>query len=54
MFFRGQGGYLAGPKRSTGRFDGSSDDLEGIYAYISDPDFYCGLAGRRIQQRSLW
>ena len=30
----GQGVGLQGPRGSTGRFDGSSDDLEGIYAYI--------------------
>ena len=38
---RGQGVGLQGPRRFKGwvfrvpvRFDGSSDDLEGIYAYI--------------------
>ena len=30
----GQGVGLQDPKGSTGRFDGSSDDLEGIYAYM--------------------
>ena len=41
---------LQGPMVSTGRFDGSSNDLEGIHAYIQVIRFFAQMGGRDNQR----